>query len=725
MEVDTHISEDLDDLPRNLAIDMSELHIGRFIARGAYADVFEVNWLGCKFALKVFNSEFLPILESEMDFLTNLHHPNIAQFMGYSVQPTRCAVLMELMEMDLRGLITSRMKRRDRLWKKSSRPFTDSEALDIITQISRGMVFLHSRGVIHGDLRAKYVIAHENTYGIDIKIMDFGLSRCFSDLYFPGRVGEVGWRAPEIRGSPYPPFYEFENGTVDKKAAEVYCFAMTCYEVLTGKFPFEEELADVTVSSVKAGLRPHLPAHLNSGLVELIRQCWHTNPKLRPTFSEICENLDRIQRRSREIENKPTWFTNLPFIHNFLHKDAASASGEIAEVQIPRWTELPQIQGEHVEERTCADHEKIAPNIFRSDGLEEKHYEKAVPNLLRSDSPDREVLVSSTLEIRASEQDCVPQSMEQVQYREEVSQIGSGALEHFPAFLAINPSDLKLVKLIGEGSCSKVYEATWLGCTLAVKRFKSAFVSTLHTELCFLTKLPHPHVVRLVGFSLEPQGCWIVMELMDMDLRRLIESRLQKKHTSPSIQPFSLHEAVDIIKKIALGMKFLHSRGVTHRDLKASNVVVRRPSSSSIEVKIMDFGVSQYIGDSPAKGSGTRFWRAPEILKELDDGMVQSTSIDLQAADVYAFAMTCYEVLTGHIPFQVEEIHSHKVIRAAIIDSGHRPKLPSDINSSMEELILKCWHQEPQQRPNFSEICERLSSIQVGCSNQSLRAQVK
>ena len=419
------------------------------------------------------------------------------------------------------------------------------------------------------------------------------------------------------------------------------------------------------MSSVRAGLRPQLPAHLNSGLVELIRQCWHTNPILRPTFSEICESLDRIQRRSREIENKPTWFTHLPFFHNFLHKDAASASGEIAEVQIPRCTELPQIQGGNVEERnTCSDHDKIAPNI------------------LRSDSPDREVLVSSTLEFRASEQVRVPQSMEQVQYREEVSQIGSGALEHLPAFLAINPSDLKLVKLIGEGSCSKVYEATWLGCTLAVKRFKSAFVSTLHKELCFMTKLPHPHVVKLVSFSLEPQGCWIVMELMDMDLRRLIESRLLKKHTSPFTQPFSLHEAVDIIKKIALGMKFLHSRGVTHRDLKASNVVVRRPSSSSIEVKIMDFGVSQYIGDSPAKGSGTRFWRAPEILKELDDGMIQSTNIDLQAADVYAFAMTCYEVFTGHIPFEVEVIHSHKGIRAAILGSGHRPKLLSDINSS-------------------------------------------
>lgn len=83
---------------------MSELQIGRFIARGGCSDVFEVNWLGCKSALRVFNFGFLPILESEMDFLSNLHQPNRVQFMGYSVHPAWFAVLMELMEMDLQGL---------------------------------------------------------------------------------------------------------------------------------------------------------------------------------------------------------------------------------------------------------------------------------------------------------------------------------------------------------------------------------------------------------------------------------------------------------------------------------------------------------------------------------------------------------------------------------------------------------------------------------------------
>ena len=177
----------------------------------------------------------------------------------------------------------------------------------------------------------------------------------------------------------------------------------------------------------------------------------------------------------------------------------------------------------------------------------------------------------------------------------------------FAEHLRINPSDLKKLRRIGSGAFAKVYEATWLGCTFAVKRFKSQKVDIreLTQELEFLISLRHPYVAQLVGLSIGDQEYMIVMELMSSNLRELIECRQRKRKTrdtsSASVQPFDLHEAVLIIWKIALGMAFLHSREVMHRDLKSPNVLVQE-HPGHIDVKIVDFGLSRYLTKSETHG---------------------------------------------------------------------------------------------------------------------------
>ena len=123
----------------------------------------------------------------------------------------------------------------------------------------------------------------------------------------------------------------------------------------------------------------------------------------------------------------------------------------------------------------------------------------------------------------------------------------------------------------------------------------------------------HPHVVRLVGFSVEDEGRWIVMELMQQSLRQLITSRIrlpERVFKKPSPPPFSESEALNIITKTALSMRFLHSKGVAHRDLKSGNVMVN-DHTYNIDVKIVDFDLSQFIGNSAVGAGGTGFWRSP------------------------------------------------------------------------------------------------------------------
>ncbi len=104
-----------------------------------------------------------------------------------------------------------------------------------------------------------------------------------------------------------------------------------------------------------------------------------------------------------------------------------------------------------------------------------------------------------------------------------------------------------------------------------------------------------------------------------------------------------------MITQIAAGMAFLHGRHVFHRDLKARNVLVYE-HPDSLHAKITDFGASQdfYVA-SPVESVGTGYWRAPEIFRAMrDNRQFEYTT----KADVYSFAMVCYEILSGKEPFQ-------------------------------------------------------------------------
>ena len=191
-------------------------------------------------------------------------------------------------------------------------------------------------------------------------------------------------------------------------------------------------------------------------------------------------------------------------------------------------------------------------------------------------------------------------------------------------------------------------------------------------------------------FAMVMQRCW-------GDLRALINLRL--KHTNSQGPPFSLSESVRIMIDIARGMKELHDRGVLHRDLKAANILICRFRSGACAL-VADFESSMLV-------QGTGFWRAPEVLKELlKEERDQSVEIWTEKVDIYSFAMTCYEVLTGATPFpQYFKRDWQKVI------DGERPHLPSYVEPRVRKLVEKCWDKEPLKRPTCEVIVNKLSEI--------------
>lgn len=290
--------------------------------------------------------------------------------------------------------------------------------------------------------------------------------------------------------------------------------------------------------------------------------------------------------------------------------------------------------------------------------------------------------------------------------------------QELPECLSIDPKDIDFSKrrLIGRGSFGQVYEASWFGMKVAVKELPCGDSQLFKEEASILAKLRSPFIVQLIGWSVHEEAnvCHLVMELCSSNLRNHIEKR------SKLGPPFSLRVAVDIMLQIARGMEYLHSQRVIHRDLRASNILVDDSTvrefldEGHVRVKLCDFGMAKAKRNSSKLFSsmkGATYWRAPEVFSDPDalEGGETGRRHYTDKADVYSFAMTCYEILTGEIPFDGT---LHKQIQQFVMNGG-RPDLPPSCPSLLADYIRRCWDSDDRCRPSFRDICRVLRHVKL------------
>ena len=150
---------------------------------------------------------------------------------------------------------------------------------------------------------------------------------------------------------------------------------------------------------------------------------------------------------------------------------------------------------------------------------------------------------------------------------------------------------------------------------------------------------------------------------------------------------------------ISDALRYLHSQGILHRDLKPENILL----DSDFNPKVCDFGFSKCFPELLTKSVdltisgqfGTSLYLPPEIL-------LGSKTYD-KSVDVYAFGMIAYEIVTGKQPFyHLGDMTSYGLIEK--IKSGARPKFNEFVTDKMQELLSRCWSENPKERPKFDEI---------------------
>ena len=118
-----------------------------------------------------------------------------------------------------------------------------------------------------------------------------------------------------------------------------------------------------------------------------------------------------------------------------------------------------------------------------------------------------------------------------------------------------------------------------------------------------LRNLSHPYVARLEALYESHNSIYMILEL----LPRTLLTHLQKFGFPP------LHVCMDILFKLALGVRYLHAQGIMHRDLKLENIMVRA-EGSRIDPVIIDFGLARHDTGAFNARCGTSGYIAPEVI---------------------------------------------------------------------------------------------------------------
>lgn len=271
--------------------------------------------------------------------------------------------------------------------------------------------------------------------------------------------------------------------------------------------------------------------------------------------------------------------------------------------------------------------------------------------------------------------------------------------------------EIEFGPMIGQGSFGKVYKAKLWGMEVAVKtlRTKGLFedakeLKGFKKEVRIMRNLRHPNILEFLGVCLEPCKMCIVTEFL---AKGSVEDLLEKMEKSG--KRFSTKRIVAMALDICRGLNWLHHKGIIHRDLKTGNLLIDKHG----KIKLGDFGLSHvkktHMNNTGFYGAcGTACYMAPEVLKK--------NSYDVMA-DVFSFGICLCELVTGRYPYE-NEPESTRTFEDAIV-MGLRPPIPDDCHPKLRSLIVSCWAEAPEDRPDVDTVMTQLQMIELSLNDDS------
>jgi serine/threonine protein kinase len=268
----------------------------------------------------------------------------------------------------------------------------------------------------------------------------------------------------------------------------------------------------------------------------------------------------------------------------------------------------------------------------------------------------------------------------------------------------------ELRRLIGKGGMANVYEAQDLQFQrkVAVKVFKREDEEMLRRfirEARLMASLRHEHLVPIIDSG----QCQLDGDVRYYLVMPFLEGGTLRARIRRS--PLSLSEACNSIREIASALDYIHSQGIIHRDIKASNVLL----DGDGKCYLTDFGIARITSDlTQLTGTGdvlgTVDYVAPELFEEGRRADARS--------DLYSLGVLLFEMVTGRLPFPAEN-----QLAVVSMHINKRPPSPRSIaphiSSRVERVIFKALEKRSEQRyANATELAKAFCRA-VGTGNKN------
>jgi serine/threonine-protein kinase len=246
---------------------------------------------------------------------------------------------------------------------------------------------------------------------------------------------------------------------------------------------------------------------------------------------------------------------------------------------------------------------------------------------------------------------------------------------------------------LGVGGMGVVYKAVhpMIGKHVAIKVLRPDVVQDprdmdrLLEEARVVSSIKNRGIINIFGAgTLEDGRHYLIMELLEGESLEQLMAREGKVNPG---------DAVLILEQTLSALAAAHEAGIVHRDLKPANIFLVK-EANQVYVKLLDFGLARRQSQNVTRIAGTPDYISPEHARGRPAG---------PPADLYAFGVLCFHMLTGQLPFtgntpmEVMEKHVHSA-----------PPVPHEVNpgipKALSELILKLLEKDPGTRPDATQV---------------------
>ncbi|KAH8895063.1 CMKK2 protein [Thozetella sp. PMI_491] len=212
----------------------------------------------------------------------------------------------------------------------------------------------------------------------------------------------------------------------------------------------------------------------------------------------------------------------------------------------------------------------------------------------------------------------------------------------------------------------------------------------IREEIAIMKKLNHPNLVQLIEVLDDPEedSLYMVLEMCKKGV-------IMKVGLDEAADPYPEEDVRCWFRDLILGIEYLHSQGVVHRDIKPDNLLLTEDDV----LKVVDFGVSEMF-EKPddmrtAKSAGSPAFLPPELC------VGRHGEVSGKAADIWSMGVSLYCLRYGRIPFERSGVlEMYEAIKT------ETPKLPADEDPVFADMIQRLMDKDPEQRIKMEELRE-------------------